>query len=611
MFKFFPCFTIPSLGLLLAITLSFSQDLGSGLGQNVPTMEPLELELLLEPENLAEVDSGVLQIYTAIPPGWHINSPSPLDEFSLPLRLDLEAKGLEFGEPQFPEPEIKYIEALKSKASMYSGDVFISVPIYRISGKTANLNSITVTLHYQACSDKICLPPESVTAGMGKIPQPSSEQAKQPPEASSLSKKPDQPEGDGFDFEANLLVVILGLLLSGLALNLTPCVYPMIAITISLFGGQKASLPRRLTMASLYVLGMVLSFSALGVFAALSGNLFGSFLQSPAVQIAIVVIFLVLALWSFGLFEVRLPAGLMGKAMNASNVGGYAGGFLAGLFVGVLAAPCIGPIVLSLLLHVANTGSIWTGWWMFAVLAVGMGIPYIILGGSSTMIQKLPRSGDWLNDVKKVLGVILLLLALYYARGFLSEKVYELVFGGLLVYLALYINPFSEKTKVSKWLSTLLNTVAFVVLLYGGFTIAQAILGTQWQKGIQQVGQVSGKASSAVVWSDYSEKKLIEAQKQNEWVLIDFQSKIWCAACREMEEKTFVDPEVREKLKSMQLLTVDVDKHPDAKQLQKEYQVRGIPTLILIGPLGNERGRVVGFVPPDEFLARLETSMGA
>ena len=201
----------------------------------------------------------------------------------------------------------------------------------------------------------------------------------------------------------------------GLALNLTPCVYPVIPLTVSFFGGQAQGQSRRtLLLASVYVLGMATMYSALGVAAALSGRLFGAALQSPWVLGVVALVLVGLALSMFGLYDIRMPTALMQKAGARQGV---AGAYGMGLLVGVVAAPCVGPVVLGLLAFVAATQDAVLGFLFFFVLALGLGLPFLVLAAFSGRIAALPRAGAWMDGVKKVFGWILLAMAAYFVRN--------------------------------------------------------------------------------------------------------------------------------------------------------------------------------------------------
>ena len=211
-----------------------------------------------------------------------------------------------------------------------------------------------------------------------------------------------------------ILVVLSLLFLGGLALNLTPCVYPVIPLTVSFFGGQAHGQRRRsFALAALYVLGMATMYSGLGVAAALSGKLFGAALQSPWVLGGVAAVLIALALSMFGLYDLTMPSALVQKTGART---GAAGAYAMGMLVGIVAAPCVGPFVLGLLAFVAARQDALLGFLFFFVLSLGLGLPYLFLAAFSGRIAALPRAGFWMEGVKKIFGWILLAMAAYFVR---------------------------------------------------------------------------------------------------------------------------------------------------------------------------------------------------
>ncbi|MCK4775549.1 MAG: sulfite exporter TauE/SafE family protein, partial [Candidatus Krumholzibacteria bacterium] len=244
----------------------------------------------------------------------------------------------------------------------------------------------------------------------------------------------DKKDGSGFGgivARRGAFVAFLIVFLGGLALNLTPCVYPIIPITVSYFGGQASgSKGNTLILALLYLVGMAAMYSTLGVIAALTGSILGSALQNPLVTAVVAGVMVLLALSMFGLYEIRIPARLSSVAGTAKK--GYAGAFLMGLTVGIVAAPCIGPFVLGLLTFVGEKGDPMMGFAIFLTLSLGLGLPYVFLAVASGSISKLPRSGEWMEWVRKLFGVLLLAMAVYFLDPVLPETAYYILFGGLL-----------------------------------------------------------------------------------------------------------------------------------------------------------------------------------
>ena len=215
-----------------------------------------------------------------------------------------------------------------------------------------------------------------------------------------------------------MLWTLLGIFAGGLALNLTPCVYPMIPIAVSFFGGRTAQGrpgQARLVMHGLfYLLGLALTNSTLGVIAALTGGLMGAMLQSPMVLVVVAGVLILSAASQFGLWELRLPGRLTRAA--GKTYGGYFGSLFMGLTLGIVAAPCIGPFVLGMLTWVAGMGSVWPGFLVFFILSLGLGPPLFLLAFFSGQLQRLPRAGGWMLWVRKLMGWVLVGMAVYFIR---------------------------------------------------------------------------------------------------------------------------------------------------------------------------------------------------
>ncbi len=210
-----------------------------------------------------------------------------------------------------------------------------------------------------------------------------------------------------------LLLLVFG---AGVLASLTPCVYPLIPITIGVLGAREASTRREGFLLSLsYVGGIVATYSVLGVVAASVGGVFGGFLQNLWLQAAIALLFVVLALGCLGVYSFQLPEGLQ-KRLHEVGGAGHGGAFAMGLVAGLIAAPCVGPVVAGILLYVAEQGDLVLGWLLLTVFAVGMGLLFLVLGTFSSLLHRLPRSGGWMEAVKMVFGAVFLGLALYYLR---------------------------------------------------------------------------------------------------------------------------------------------------------------------------------------------------
>ena len=380
---------------------------------------------------------------------------------------------------------------------------------------------------------------------------------------------------------------LLAVFVGGLALNLTPCVYPMIPVTLAFFSSQSAGKLRRTALlAILYVLGISVNYAILGVVAAKTGVLFGSWLQMPVVVVGIDLIIVALSLSMFGFYDLRLPRALTDRFGHASA--GLGGAFVMGLVVGFVAAPCIGPFVLGLLLLVSQLANPAVGFLLFFVLGLGMGLPYVALGMVAQRFGRLPKAGAWLVWSKHVLGVVLLGLALYFITPHLPAPVARIGLTGLLLGAGVYLG----------WLDRIESRgrrfVSIRRLVGSGLMLAALLV--MWPK--PQTGP-------GVTWTPYSEAALEQAQRDGRPVIVDIYAD-WCLPCVELDHVTFRHPDVIQALAPVATLRVDVTREvsPEGERLFERYDIYGAPTVLLFDRRGRERPdlRLTGFVKPDEFL---------
>ena len=408
-------------------------------------------------------------------------------------------------------------------------------------------------------------------------------------QATSVSLPPSLPTG------GNLLWILLGTFAGGLALNLTPCIYPLIPITVSYFGGQSGGGRGRLTAhALLYVTGLSLTNATLGVTAALTGGILGSLLQQPLVLVLVSLVLLAFALSLFGVWELRLPGALSQAA--ARSYAGYFGSLFMGLTMGIVAAPCIGPFVLGLLTWVAAQGSAWLGFLVFFTLSLGLGLPLFFLAVFSGSLERLPRSGEWMVWVRKLMGWILVGMAVYFLRPILPEFYAVALLASVALAAGLHlglIDRTSAHFRFFAWMKT--------AALVGGLVAATFLWGSWLMKG------------PGVAWQPYSDQLLQEARQQGKPVIIDF-SATWCTPCRELEDVTFHDPAlVKQVGADFVMIKVDLTQkgNPVHQRLLSRYAVQGVPTVVFLDRQGQERVklRLVDFLPPEQFLLRLSEVM--
>lgn len=521
------------------------------------------------------VTSREATVRVVIAPGWHINAHEPDDEFLIPTTLTLEPPGgVSIGAIRYPEPVSRVLPFSAGKPMLlYEGEVRI---VAVLTGAEASPASpLRGKLRYQACDDERCLPPRTITL------EESTTRAAAPGEGAEADMVA------GFVARWGWPLTFAWVLVLGMALNLTPCVYPLVSVTVAFFGGTTGEGRGVLTRALIYVLGICLTFSLLGVGAALTGAMFGSALQNPAVIGAIVVLMVALAASNFGLYQLRMPDALVQRAGRAGE--GALGAFVMGATMGVVAAPCIGPIVLGLLLFVGAQQSVVLGFALFFTLAVGLGAPYVALAAVAARVRRLPRSGAWLAWMERLFGFLLLGLALHFATPLLVPSGVRLLWAALLVAAGVTQGLL---TRGMRRQARLLARVAGIAAICAG-----------------AAGLFQSASARPIAWTPYSDAALDAARAEGRPVVIDFQAE-WCLPCREMERSTLADPEVARTAQAFSMLRADVTEADDvATAVMARFRVAGVPTYLVLSGDGSERSRMVGFVPVDRFVAAMRRAV--
>jgi thiol:disulfide interchange protein DsbD len=590
------------------ISISYCQDIDIPIEDTFPK---LTAKVLFAQDSVQVGSETGFAVIIDIKKGYHINSHTPTFDYLISTVVEFEKiEGIIVKNIVYPDATLKSFEFSNKPLAVYKGKIKIFGTLKISLSITQGNYVMRGKVNYQACNDKQCFRPAeasfkvelkvvSLNESVRKInseifaaalPQFADKMSALPEETIKVSEEKNE-ISEWINRKGYLITFIL-IFFMGILLNLTPCVFPVIPLTVGYFISQSEEKTVKIFFLSLfYVLGIAMMYSFLGVIAGVTGTLFGSALSNPFVLMFISLVIVILALSLFNLYELKPPVFLIKKAGSRR---GFFGAFFMGLLVGIVAAPCIGPVILSLLIFVGEQRNPVLGFWMFFILAVGMGLPYIFLGIFTSKLKVLPKAGDWMVGVRKIFGLILLWLALYFIKPLFhhSLQVYKALEVLLLVGAGVYlidIDKSGKNLKLFYYSKKLIGIIAFIYVIYIVVTSRSVI---------------------KVDWKPYSEGIYNEAIHNHQKIIIDFYA-IWCAPCMKLEEETFSNPEVVNELSKYVLLKIDLTSRnqPESeKKLMGELGVKGVPWIAFIDSDGKERKelRITEFVKPREFLEHLE-----
>lgn len=569
------------IALLVLLLLLLSTAAVFGQKSDRPTVE---LQALLSTDGLRPGATFSLAVVLDIKDGFHINSAAPDALFPTKLKLR-STPDINFNAPRFPNESRKAFDFSDGKKlPVYDGKVTVFIEGRVAKDAKPGEREIVAELSYQSCNDRECFMPEIVsTAVTSKVVAP----------GESISDIHPAVFDASLPFRHGMLLGLLGLFGLGFLLSLTPCVYPMIPVTIGYFGMQSGRKTGSLMfLAALYVLGIAITYSTLGVVAALTGGMFGSALQNPYVPLIIAAVLVALALSMFGLYEFRVPSSIAAKSQGKQ---GALGALLMGLLFGIVAAPCVGPVTVGMLLPVAKSGSPMLGFLTFFIFSLGMGVPLFVLATFSGAITKLPQAGMWMVSVKKVFGLLLIGAAIYYVtpliRTHLSDALADRALPLFIMLSGLYIGWLESSLRKMPKMKHARKLVGVTLVLVGAVMINPAQ---------QQM--------TPMTFEPYSDAAVAQATVDGRPVMIDFTAE-WCAYCKKLEHQTFPDTDVRAEGERFVRLQADQTERKSADTIarQKKYDVSGLPTIVFLDSSGTEvkYARIVGFVKPKELIEKM------
>ena len=463
-----------------------------------------------------------------------------------------------------------------------------------------------VEIAYQGCTEGFCYPPEVKEIKVADLPIAQVANTEKTSENSTaLSAQPKAEQDRLAESLFNSKYAVFGFFLLGLGLAFTPCVLPMLPLLSAIVIGQnqRPNMWRAFALSFVYVQGMALTYTLLGLIVAAIGLPFQVALQHPYVMIGLSIIFVLLALSMFGVFTLQLPSSLQTKLSLLSQqqkAGALGGVFLMGMIAGLVASPCTSAPLSGALLYVAQSGDLFTGAITLYLLALGMGVPLILITLFGNKI--LPKSGMWMETVKKLFGFVMLALPVFLISRILPDewtpRLWAMLGTAFFIWFA-----FQMPKNGTGWVFRILFLVAAMISVKPLQT---------WVWGETQApSAVENKAVSHVEFKKVkSEAELQQALSENNksLVMLDLYAD-WCVACKEFEKETFSDPSVQKAFGDMLLLQVDMTKNSEENRaLMTKYKVLGLPTILFFNRDGKEieGGRVNGFMPPVEFLQWIE-----
>jgi thiol:disulfide interchange protein DsbD len=540
------------------------------------------------------------------------------------LRFEiLDNQQVKLGEVSLPAGENKRDEFF-GLVQVYHDDVALKLPLSR----PASEQTLTLKAHFQGCSETfgICYPPsaqqvtltlpaasDSAPADLTASPQATSGKVGQNPltEQDRLAQKL---------AEDNLLQIFLGFLGLGLLLTFTPCVLPMIPILSSIIvgEGEKITTRRAFALSLVYVLAMSATYTAAGVLTGLLGENLQALFQNPWVIGSFSLLFVLLALSMFGLYQLQLPHGLQHRLQQLTHRqrgGSFIGVAVMGLLSALIVGPCLAPPLAAALIFIGQHADPFLGGAALFALSIGMGIPLLIIGTSAGSL--LPRAGDWMNVIKAIFGVLLLGLAIWMLARIIPGWLTLVLWGALLIVCAVYMGALDTLQIDSTGWSKLFKGLGLILMIYGALLLIGGASGSQnLLQPLQLLAADRSRAESVApaklefTLVDNLTQLETRLAQSNKPVMLDFYAD-WCTDCKTMERTTFRDPAVIAALDNYLLLKLDMTDNTDAhQQMLQTLQVFGPPSMLFYDAEGEELRdyRLVGHISAEamlEHLARL------
>lgn len=571
--------------------------------------------VFLEPER-AFVFSAEVAAAGSISAQWQIADGYYLYRDKFTFRLQEAPAGVALAAAVFPQGDFKDDEFF-GRMEVYHRQVEALLPVTRSQDSQAAQAAVVLEVGYQGCADQgFCYPPMKRTV---TLELPAGEVTTAPAVVNPAAESAPQDRIAQSLLEGNLWVNLAGFFGFGLLLAFTPCVFPMIPILSSLIIGQRTQVTtRRAFLLSLsYVLAMALTYTLAGIAAGLFGNNLQAAFQNPWVLGSISVVFVLLALAMFDVYQFQLPAGWQARLNELSNrqsAGTYIGAAVMGFLSALVVGPCVAAPLAGILLYIGMSGDAVLGGVSLFVLSLGMGLPLLIIGTSAGKL--LPRAGVWMSAVKAVFGVLMLAVAVWFIERIVPPSVSMLLWASLLIGTAVYLGAFDRMERgVSGW-SRLRKGAGLIIFIYGVLLLIGGTAGGNDPLRPLQGSLISAGAAPASRL-EFKPVKGVEGLRQamalagGRQVMLDFYAD-WCVDCKIMERRAFTDAQVYAALTDVLLLRADVTANDEVDQaLLRQFGLFGPPAILFFDASGAELRpfRVIGYSDPDAFARHIRQAL--
>jgi thioredoxin:protein disulfide reductase len=547
------------------------------------------------------LDANTLEVRYKIADGYYLYR----DKF----KFTAEPATVKLGLAQFPHGDVHNDEFF-GKVETYRKDLRIHLPLTR----DAATNRLKLTVISQGCADVgVCYVPQQQTADI-ELPAAGNASAASLPASGAGGVVNDEARFERLLASGSLWLIAAAFFGAGVLLTFTPCVLPMIPILSGIIVGEgrNATRTRAFTLSAAYVLGMSLTYTGIGVGAALSGNLLSAALQNPWVLSAFAMVFVLLSLSMFGFYELQLPSGFHAKITETSNrlKGGHLGAVvLMGIFSAAIVSPCVAAPLAGALLYISQTRDVMLGGIALFAMSIGMGVPLILVGVFEGAF--LPKSGHWMRSVKHFFGALLLAVAIWIVAPVLPVAVQMFAWAALLTGSAMVLRAIDPLPPEAGTAARLWKGVGFLALLAGAALAIGAFAGSR--DVLRPLAGLTGGGDSGAQAARFTRVRNVaeldaKLQEPGRPVMLDFYAD-WCVSCKEMEAFTFTDARVKAKMGQMLLLQADVTANSsEDKALLKRFNLFGPPGIIFFDRQGREVDglRVIGYQRADAFLATLD-----